>query len=319
MGAGDIHSTKSAVSERADPNTFPSMEDPLADELRNHWTDTELGRTFALLIIANEHAAQGRPDRAVAIWQQLISEGGRAGDSARVDYADYLFLANRQSEARSQLEAVMTDGRIYASAWRSAAEMLERRGELDDALLWYEIAADNMTAEDVTNTHRVRALVTGRRRVKWKLGLPLDGIDLLGEQGKDEVLDREAELHDLLRLPTVSNGRIEVWDRSEFDDAVRWRKHLIGGNADRYCHMVERELRDRKQRVTIATWTYFGLQDCLRDVRTRHDELPDGRRVAWPPPRNQPCWCGSGVKYKKCCGGPLPAAEPVPSRADPSG
>ena len=24
--------------------------------------------------------------------------------------------------------------------------------------------------------------------------------------------------------------------------------------------------------------------------------------VAWPPARNQPCWCGSGRKYKQCCG-----------------
>jgi SEC-C motif len=23
--------------------------------------------------------------------------------------------------------------------------------------------------------------------------------------------------------------------------------------------------------------------------------------VSWPPGRNQPCWCGSGRKYKKCC------------------
>jgi len=26
-----------------------------------------------------------------------------------------------------------------------------------------------------------------------------------------------------------------------------------------------------------------------------------GRGVAWPPGRNDPCWCGSGRKYKKCC------------------
>ncbi|MBM0239880.1 SEC-C domain-containing protein [Micromonospora sp. ATA32] len=26
--------------------------------------------------------------------------------------------------------------------------------------------------------------------------------------------------------------------------------------------------------------------------------------VAWPPGRNQPCWCGSGRKYKKCCAAP---------------
>jgi uncharacterized protein YecA (UPF0149 family) len=23
--------------------------------------------------------------------------------------------------------------------------------------------------------------------------------------------------------------------------------------------------------------------------------------IAWPPGRNEPCWCGSGRKYKKCC------------------
>jgi hypothetical protein len=23
--------------------------------------------------------------------------------------------------------------------------------------------------------------------------------------------------------------------------------------------------------------------------------------IPWPPGRNEPCWCGSGVKYKKCC------------------
>lgn len=33
-----------------------------------------------------------------------------------------------------------------------------------------------------------------------------------------------------------------------------------------------------------------------------------GRAIAWPPARNDTCWCGSGRKYKKCCG-PVPPAE----------
>jgi hypothetical protein len=33
-----------------------------------------------------------------------------------------------------------------------------------------------------------------------------------------------------------------------------------------------------------------------------------GRGVNWPPSRNEPCWCGSSRKYKKCCG-PTPIAE----------
>ena len=29
--------------------------------------------------------------------------------------------------------------------------------------------------------------------------------------------------------------------------------------------------------------------------------------IPWPPGRNEPCWCGSGRKYKKCCGAPSSA------------
>jgi len=39
-----------------------------------------------------------------------------------------------------------------------------------------------------------------------------------------------------------------------------------------------------------------------------------GRSVPWPPGRNDPCWCQSGLKYKRCCG-PVPIetdAEPAP-------
>ena len=27
-----------------------------------------------------------------------------------------------------------------------------------------------------------------------------------------------------------------------------------------------------------------------------------GRAIRWPPARNEPCWCRSGRKYKRCCG-----------------
>ncbi|MCU4186737.1 SEC-C domain-containing protein [Acidiferrimicrobium sp. IK] len=32
-----------------------------------------------------------------------------------------------------------------------------------------------------------------------------------------------------------------------------------------------------------------------------------GEAKQWPPGRNAPCWCGSGRKYKACCG-PAPMA-----------
>jgi len=35
----------------------------------------------------------------------------------------------------------------------------------------------------------------------------------------------------------------------------------------------------------------------------------------WPPDRNAPCWCGSGAKYKKCCGNPVFLAVEPPDPA----
>jgi len=32
--------------------------------------------------------------------------------------------------------------------------------------------------------------------------------------------------------------------------------------------------------------------------------VEQGGAIDWPPARNAPCWCGSAVKHKKCCGRP---------------
>lgn len=34
-----------------------------------------------------------------------------------------------------------------------------------------------------------------------------------------------------------------------------------------------------------------------------------GQAIRWPPGRNAPCWCGSGRKYKQCCGPAPPAPD----------
>lgn len=40
-----------------------------------------------------------------------------------------------------------------------------------------------------------------------------------------------------------------------------------------------------------------------------------GRDIPWPPERNARCWCGSGRKYKKCCGAPGFTRVAVPDPA----
>jgi tetratricopeptide (TPR) repeat protein len=291
------------------------MTDPLADEIRDPRTVADL----ALHPTANEHVLPYRHRQAVAPWQRNLSEYGDDDDQARVGVAACLFAEGRDDEARAELATVMASKHFYGLAWCRAAELLEQLGEQEEALLWYEVATDRLTAEEVSRSRMLRRLATGRRRVKWALRMPLDYIDLLGALGGDEALEREAELRELLRDPVVIDGQLQVWERSEFDANVPWRNRFIGNDADAYCHRAERVLRIEDRRATIATWTYGGLLDCLEDERFEGPYVPDGRRVAWPPARNAPCWCGSSVKYKKCCGGALPAVEPIRAGPAPTG
>jgi tetratricopeptide (TPR) repeat protein len=47
-----------------------------------------------------------------------------------------------------------------------------------------------------------------------------------------------------------------------------------------------------------------GLDDDAAEARARaaYEVAQEGGAVAWPPGRNDACWCGSARKYKKCCG-----------------
>ena len=66
-----------------------------------------------------------------------------------------------------------------------------------------------------------------------------------------------------------------------------------------YAEREDADPASRTTRLAYTTWLYD----------TGRDNIP------WPPGRNGPCWCGTGRKYKKCCGSPaFLAAEP----ADPA-
>lgn len=86
-----------------------------------------------------------------------------------------------------------------------------------------------------------------------------------------------------------------------------------------YFRRVEREWRRaaRESGITRMAVLPTTVDDLLkyareggcdpRDQQTRLDYLQDrieegAVALSWPPGRNQPCWCDSGRKYKKCCG-----------------
>ena len=105
----------------------------------------------------------------------------------------------------------------------------------------------------------------------------------------------------------------------------RWPDLLDDLPADHLAYSHETEARIKRiarhapgNRLHVASLTVDGLQAHAEasgydpgsgEARSSYAAtlLQAGSAVVWPPGRNEPCWCGSDRKYKKCCG-PVPAA-----------
>jgi tetratricopeptide (TPR) repeat protein len=97
-----------------------------------------------------------------------------------------------------------------------------------------------------------------------------------------------------------------------------------GGLVDHatYCRRMEGRLRAASEagmtaiRIAPLRWAEYTAwreeneeEGDPAQLRARHaaDLCRDPMRaITWPPGRNERCWCGSGRKYKKCCGVPDP-------------
>jgi hypothetical protein len=88
-----------------------------------------------------------------------------------------------------------------------------------------------------------------------------------------------------------------------------------------YCQRMERRLRELDgtgaARLLIAPLRAAELNRWVADHEPDEDDPAQlraryaadmgrdpSRTIAWPPARNERCWCDSGRKYKKCCGTP---------------
>lgn len=107
------------------------------------------------------------------------------------------------------------------------------------------------------------------------------------------------------------------WPEAEYDQLVTRWPHLAenaGSTWDEHRRGVERScaLAERAgHHVQQTAGNVIDFDAFLKAGKVRKptaDELmayPDLRSgpilFDWPPGRTEPCWCGSGAKYKKCC------------------
>ena len=162
-------------------------------------------------------------------------------------------------------------------------------------------------------------ILAGRRRVREALGLPPDELDDSVPDPRNPFTHADDLSQGLARgAPSPDVVRILFWPRDEIPGAHdRWPQ--LVEHTDTAAIVREREMANRElslagvARITMVPLTASDLaQFAARtggdpvDETTRHARMEEiineGRVISWPPPRNAPCWCGSGTKYKKCCG-----------------
>ena len=143
----------------------------------------------------------------------------------------------------------------------------------------------------------------------------------------------EEELGELFTFkqdPTAiaeGEGVVTVWalawfPKDEFARAiVEWPELLdtMPADHDEYSKQVESNLKaaaakepgspDVAPLSVDALLAEYG--DEGGEVRSRGtmgaNVARSGGAISWPPERNDTCWCGSGIKYKNCCGPVLAA------------
>ena len=282
-----------------------------------------------LLEAATAWKTAGEPERAVALLHEVMSLGGEDAGFARYSLADLCFEQGRDVEAWEHLRALEAEAARDAGASSLVAELLAERGEDEAALRWFNRAISALDADEVAavgepgGTPSLYAnLFFGRQSVRRQLGLPADEWDRVADVAEQNRLDfaRLLEQAATGRRPTPASASMLVWQREEQQRAARRWPSAFPPESIGHHPQVEQRLHDLCQeqgfaKVTLILGSVDGFAAYLDDVggdpieekvRLAYAEqaYAQGRHLPWPPGRNSTCWCGSGRKYKKCCGDP---------------
>jgi tetratricopeptide (TPR) repeat protein len=288
-------------------------------------------RSEILLEAADAWRAAGGYERAVELLTEVIEAGGEDGCQARFQLAEVHFERGAADEVEAELAALARDPALNDGICQLVAELLDERGDLAGAARWYDRAVarlDSDTIDGLQDRDDLVSTMAGimlrhRRDVRERLGLAPDTMDELVAEPLSPPTEFPAPPTDLdgirerlaagarpqeVRLLTFQRAeRAEAlrrwpgeYEGEEYYDAAerRWRKLAAEGVAS--IRVVPGSVAE-----LVAFAEHAGVSPADSAVRVRYCEtVPLQRTIAWPPPRNAPCWCGSDTKYKKCCGRP---------------
>jgi len=280
--------------------------------------------------LAECYAQLGRFADAIAAMERAIANGWRGTPDGRVHIAGLHLRAGQAEAARTLYAQVRVDTPDDVWLYNAVGMDYADAGDHRQALQWLTDGLDLALRTDDPE-ELVDQLADLRRECLDALGLPPDVLQAravqflathLPMQGDDEPgPGDEPDEPDRFPPPPAAVRTVVDWfPRDQFDRAVQLWPHLTESwdatTYAGYCQMLQAGLLRFARSgihplvapIQIDAYRRYcsqaGLDPAGPDSRSRYAaELGrQGQGLAWPPERNAPCWCGSGRKYKKCCG-----------------
>jgi len=288
------------------------------------------GRAAWLTHAGERWEMEGDLVRAKACYEEAARDGGETYLDPRAEMLNVLLElgeTDRVNELLADLRRDLKAGWEGRYVHEMVGESLELHGRLDEAMRWFSAGLTHSQRDDPETVDL--GCLNGRWRVRRALGLPHDRYDELCEERRREYAataeDETGLLEDEKRLLEVPTGTASApltvlyWPKEEFDLVLdRWPTAAEHCGSDHAAHRakVEQRLRDLVGHDGQVAVGLGSLEDYLHFAQSRGEESLDasargmygahlaytGRFVTWPPSRNDRCWCGSGLKYKRCCG-----------------
>jgi tetratricopeptide (TPR) repeat protein len=274
---------------------------------------------LALTLAAEIAESRSKLDAALRYVDGALEAYGKRDDSpaagARALRARILFRTGRGDEAFAEVEPLRPLLTQYPDAAAYITAALAVGGRAREAEKWLTEAVQQVVADrgvtepsDPDDAGVLFFLLQQRHRLRHALGLQHDTHDNLAERLETKLANAGT------RSAAVPADDLVFWPRAEFERLVK-QTDAYGASWDDHRARLERELVRQAGAGRTDLALLPGSVDALTaeagvggDPASAENRAAYARklstgtvRLPWPPERNAACWCGSGLKYKKCC------------------
>lgn len=262
---------------------------------------------------AGEHEREERALRAAA----EVDDGNNVLNGPAA-FAKFLLTHGRRAEAEERFAQLLREGSNCEWAYVTASIAYQLIDAPQEALRWLNVGINRFIPSLDVELEKGDAgseLLRQRSLLRRELGLPKDGFDDLLDRLTDHGRQIGEQICEIRRHDETERLAVLYWPPEEFAELQRGRPTWYPGTT----HLEHRREVQRALRQHPAPAVVIGSIGALVDFAASRGIPPGGRSAreefaaeaarrglatAWPPGRNDACWCGSDRKYKKCCGAP---------------